>query len=87
MRRLEGQIACAGRDIEHHGAARLGHRDSRPPPASVEPERHQGVDQVIMRNDRPEHIPDALGLVADARGLVAKSCGFAAGGIVHLLQP
>jgi len=56
---FERQLAGAGSDIERERRSWFSHRNRDAAPSAIEPERHQRIDEVIMRHDGREHVADS----------------------------
>ena len=56
---VDAQVAGAGGEVDHRAALGQGeHAHRLAPPAHVEPERHDPVDEVVAGSDRVEHLAD-----------------------------
>ena len=72
-REFEGEFAGTGGDIECDRIGWFCHSHRRATPSPIQSERHQRVDEVVVRHDGREHVADAARLAAI--GSRCRDCG------------
>ena len=69
---VDAQVAGAAGEVDHRAARRQGEQlHGLAPPAHVEAERHDPVDEVVPRGDGVEHLPNGCDLVVALRQRLA----------------